>query len=77
MNRMRLFTREYRVVAYFEDDAPKGYLPRSYKRKVVDKLEDAQKLLKEAQQYYSKYKYLREVRIEEREVGVWEEHFDE
>ena len=77
MNRLRLFTREYKVVAYFEDDAPTAYHPRSYKRKTVYTLDEAKKLLEEAKQYYSSYKYLREVRIETREVGVWEECFDE
>ena len=75
--RIRLFTYEYQIRAYFKEDAPRGYLPRSYKRKIVESLDEAKKLLEEAKRYYSTYKYLDRVVIEEREVGVWEEHFDE
>lgn len=58
---------EYRVRAYFTD----VYAPRSYKRKVVYTREDAEKLLTEAREYYSTYKYLDRVVIESRKVGKW------
>ena len=63
--------KEYRVMAYFKESAPLGYGPRSYKRKVVTDLKEAEKLLKEARRYYRKYKYLEIVRIESRSVSEW------
>ena len=59
--------KEYRVMAYFTD----VYAPRSYKRKIVNTLEEAEKLLKAAKRYYSSYKYLSRVVIESREVTEW------
>ena len=62
--------REYRVMAYFAQ----VYAPRSYKRKIVGTLYEAEKLLKEAKEYYSSDKYhgyLMRVVIESREVGEW------
>lgn len=61
--------KEYKVMAYFTE----VYLPRSYKRKVTTDPEEAQRILKEAKEYYSKYKYLDEVVLVSREVGEWEE----
>lgn len=54
-------------MAYFSE----VYGPRSYKRKVVTTKEEAEKLLQEALEYYSKYKYLIKVVIESREVTEW------
>ena len=64
--------KEYRVRAYFRDDAPRGYEPRSYKRKVTNDPHEAEIMLKEAKEYYSKYAYLDKVVLESREVGRWE-----
>jgi len=58
---------EYRIMAYFSE----VYGPRSYKRKIVTTKEEAEKLLQEALEYYSKYKYLIKVVIESREVSEW------
>lgn len=59
--------KEYRVMAYFSE----VYTPRSYKRKIVNTREEAEELLKEAEYYYSQYRYLIKVVIEEREVTEW------
>ncbi len=61
--------REYKVMAYFTEIYPE----RSFKRKVVDDYQEAQKLLKEAKRYYSAYKYLDRVVLVKREVSDWEE----
>ena len=61
--------KEYRIMAYFTV----VYSPRSYKRKVVTTKEEAEKLLSEALDYYSSYKYLDKVVIESRDVTNWEE----
>lgn len=62
--------KEYRVMAYFDADCL-GYAPRSYKRKIVLSEKEAERLLQEAKEYYSKYKYLDRVVIESREVSEW------
>ena len=64
--------KEYRVVAEFS----KVYTPRSYKGKGVETLEDAEKLLRAARDYYSHYPYLVSVRIESREVSEWVKQYD-
>lgn len=61
--------KEYRIMAYFTA----VYSPRSYKRKVFAVKEEAEKLLLEALDYYSSYKYLDRVVIESRNVTNWEE----
>ena len=66
---------EYRIMAYFTNI----YSPRSYKRKIFNTLEEAEKVYKEAVNYYSGsgssifcgYKYLDKVVIESREVTEW------
>lgn len=66
----RTSMKEYRIMAYFTQ----VYTPRSYKRKIVDTLCEANKLLEEAKEYYSSdnyRKYLRKVVIESREVSEW------
>lgn len=63
--------KEYRVMAYFKEDAPKGNQPRSFRRKIVRSPEEASELLQEALQYYSEYKYIDRVVIETREVTDW------
>ena len=63
---------EYRVMAYFRSDAPLGYQPRSYRRKIVYTYKDARILLKQAKRYYKNYKYLKKIVIESREVTEWE-----
>ena len=60
---------EYRIMAYFTE----VYGPRSYKKKIVTDKEEAEKLLIEAKEYYSSYKYLDKVVIESREVTNWKE----
>ena len=65
--------KEYRVMAYFKADAPKGYQPRSYQRKIVTTPYEALDLLDEAKEYYSRYKYLDKIVIESRFVSRWEE----
>lgn len=60
---------EYKVMAYFTEIYPE----RSFKRKVVDDYQEAQKLLNEAKRYYSAYKYLDRVVLVKREVSDWEE----
>lgn len=63
---------EYKVMAYFKE----VYLSRSFKRKVVDDIETAHKLLKEAKEYYTSFsgsKYLDRVVLVKREVSEWEE----
>lgn len=45
---------EYRVMAYFT----KVYAPRSFKRKIVNTKEEAEKLLEKAKRYYSEYNTL-------------------
>ena len=62
---------EYRVRAYFKEDAPRGYDPRTYKRNYVFDLKLAEKLLEEAKEYYKTYKYLDRVVIESRTVSDW------
>lgn len=59
--------KEYKIVAYFS----KVYSPRSYKRKIVSSYDEAVSLLAEAKDYYDRYSYLEDVRIEEREVTDW------
>ena len=59
--------KEYRVRAYFTE----VYRPRTYKRKITESLEEAEKLLEEAKKYYASYKYLDEVVIESRQVTNW------
>jgi len=63
-------SKEYRVKAYFTSNV---YGPRCYKRKTVTTLEEAEKLLEKARNYYSSYKYFDHVCIESREVTNWEE----
>lgn len=65
--------KEYRVMAYFTEDAPLGYRPRSFRRKIVNSYEKAVTLRNEALMYYSEYKYIKEVIIESREVTDWKE----
>ena len=63
---------EYKVMAYFTEIYPE----RSYKRKVVNDLDEAKKLLEEAKAYYVSFsgaKYLEKVVLVEREVSDWEE----
>lgn len=64
--------KEYRVMAYFKDNAPRGYEPRSYKRKIVNTYREAKILKKQAKRYYSTYNYLKKIVIESREVTEWE-----
>ena len=64
--------KEYRIMAYFNADAPKGYQSRSYKRKVFTTKEDAILMFPEACIYYAGYKYLDRVVIESRVVSEWE-----
>ena len=62
--------KEYRVMAYFSEI----YSPRSYKRKTVGTLYEAEKLFKEAEEYYASDQYhghLDRVVIESREVTEW------
>lgn len=59
---------EYRIRAYFT----KVYTPRSYKRKVVYTLEEAEALYHEAVEYYYGYNYLDRIVIEGRRVSEWE-----
>ena len=62
--------KEYRIMAYFSEI----YSPRSYKRKIVGTLYEAEKLLKEAEEYYASDQYhghLDRVVIESREVTEW------
>lgn len=62
--------KEYRIMAYFTQI----YTPRSYKRKIVGTLYEANKLLEEAKEYYSSdqyHGYLDKVVIESREVTEW------
>ena len=62
---------EYRATAYFHGNV---YAPRSYKRKTVYTLEDAEKLYDDAVKYYSRQsyaKYFDKVVIETREVTEW------
>ena len=66
--------KEYKVMAFFNEDCPPhSGAPRSYKHKVTRDPEEAQRILKEAKEYYSKYKYLDRVVLVSREVGEWEE----
>lgn len=61
---------EYRIMAYFTQ----VYTPRSYKRKIVTTKEEAEKLLQEAIEHYSSYKYhgyLDKVVIQSREITEW------
>ena len=66
--------REYRVKAYFHGSV---YLDRSFRRKVVNTLTEAEQLLKDATYYYHSCtayeKYLDKVVIESRTVSNWEE----
>ena len=64
--------KEYRVMAYFDKNAPMGYEPRSYKRKIVNTYREARILKKQAKRYYTNYKYFKKVVIESREVTEWE-----
>ena len=59
--------KEYRIMAYFTD----VYAPRSYKRKIYDSLEAAEKDYEDALEYYSGYRYFKEAVIESREVSEW------
>lgn len=59
--------KEYRIMAYFT----KVYPPRSYKRKIFNNKEDAEKILEKAKKYYATYNYLDKVVIETREVSDW------
>ena len=61
--------KEYKVMAYFS----KVYTPRSYKRKIVNTIQEATDLLAQAKLYYAEYPYLEKVVIESREVTEWEE----
>lgn len=63
--------KEYRIMAYFSADAPRGYQPRSYKRKIFTSLDAVQAAFPEAVEYYSRYKYLVDVKIESRDVTDW------
>ena len=64
--------KEFRIRAYFSDNAPPhSNQPRSYKRKIYASQEEAEAALKEAREYYSRYKYIKEVVIEERNVSRW------
>ena len=66
--------KEYRVMVYFSDEAPRSYTFRSYKRKIVTDLKEAEKILKEAKRYYKTYKFVDRVVIESRNVSEWEEN---
>lgn len=68
--------KEYRIIAYFTDNAPRGYQPRSYKRKIVTTYDEAMKLYNEAIVYYGKYKYFDKVVIESREVTEWKGEYN-
>lgn len=61
--------KEYRIMAYFT----KVYPPRSYKRKIFYDKAEAEKFWHEAIEYYSNYKYLDRVVIENRSVTDWKE----
>ena len=64
--------KEYRIMAYFNDNAPShSYQPRSYKRRIYTSQEEAEAALKEAKEYYSGYKYIKNVVIEQRNVSRW------
>lgn len=64
--------KEYRIMAYFSDDAPPhSYKPRSYKKKIYTTREEAEEALKEAKEYYSKYRYIECVLIEQRNISKW------
>ena len=62
-----------KLMVYFSDDAPRSYTFRSYKRKIVTDLKEAEKILKEAKRYYKTYKFVDRVVIESREVSDWKE----
>ena len=65
--------KEFRIMAYFSNNAPAhSYQPRSFKRKIYTCREEADEALKEAREYYSKYRYIDCVRIEQRNVSEWE-----
>lgn len=64
--------KEYRIQAYFKE----VYSSRTYKRKFFDSLEEAERVLPEAREYYSGSQYLgrlERVVIESREVEAWKE----
>lgn len=63
--------KEYRVMAYFQDDAPRGNQPRSFRRKIVNTPEDAKLLWEDAMMYYENYRYIEKVVIESRDVDEW------
>ena len=66
--------KEFRIMAYFTEEAPAhSYQPRSFKRKIYNNREDAEEALKEAREYYSRYRYIDRVLIEQRNVSEWEE----
>ena len=65
--------KEYRVMAYFKDNAPKGNQPRSFRRKIVNTYEQAVTLRNDALMYYEGYRYIDKVVIESRETSEWEE----
>lgn len=60
-------------MAYFTEDAPLGYQPRSFRRKIVNSYEKAVTLRNEALTYYGEYAYIKKVIIESREVTDWKE----
>jgi hypothetical protein len=65
---------EFRIRAYFSDDAPPhSNQPRSYKKKIYTSQEEAEVALKEAREYYSRYRYIEEVVIEQRNVTKWKQ----
>ena len=64
--------KEFRIMAYFSDDAPThSYQPRSYKKKIYTDQKEVANALKEAREYYSKYRYIEKVVIEQRNVSEW------
>lgn len=65
--------KEYRIMAYFKDNAPKGNQPRSFRRKVVSTSQEAEQLLQDALLYYERYAYIDRVIIESREITEWKE----
>lgn len=62
--------KEYRIRAHFRE----VYAPRSYKRMILQDLDEAKIVLEQAKEYYASYPYLIDVVIEEREVSEWREH---
>ena len=65
--------KEYRVRAYFTAQ----HNPRDYRWKSsIATLDEAKQVLEEAKQYYSSYKTLDKVVLEERYTTSWEESDD-